>query len=367
MAIGSVAIVGAGPAGAATALALLKAGAGSVHLLHKSIQQELRIGETLAPNARYLLKELGLFTDFERNEQRVCRGTYAKWFNQSARYNDYSARLMGNGWHINRSDFDDWLRRQARAAGAAMTGIVGLAGLTLENNRWQLHAVKEGGKKLTLEANYIVDASGRRAVVASRLGARKITSDNLIALAVRLPACSVSPFCAPHYSLVETVDSGWWYAARVPGDQCLISLQVDAEVARRHDLHKPANWCALYGETEIMPRLLEAEIIGNVRPFAAHSQWISQVAGDRWLAVGDAAITMDPLSSSGMVCALDDALVAANTIREHAAKFDPLEQAATFRNYQCRLDKCLAVYQRERNQFYAQMNTGQGFRESGWA
>jgi flavin-dependent dehydrogenase len=52
---------------------------------------------------------------------------------------------------------------------------------------------------------------------------------------------------------------------------------------------------------------------------AAHSSWIETASGPGWLAVGDAALACDPLSSQGMFNAFYSALMAANALRRALA------------------------------------------------
>ena len=52
---------------------------------------------------------------------------------------------------------------------------------------------------------------------------------------------------------------------------------------------------------------------------AAHSSWIEAASGPGWLAVGDAALACDPLSSQGLFNALYSALMAANALRRALA------------------------------------------------
>ena len=52
---------------------------------------------------------------------------------------------------------------------------------------------------------------------------------------------------------------------------------------------------------------------------AAHSSWIEAASGPGWLAVGDAALACDPLSSQGLFNALYSALTAATALRRALA------------------------------------------------
>src|SRR5438105_2753114 len=73
-----VAIIGGGPAGAATAIALQRAGYTTV-LLERTHYERTRIGETLAPPARSLLAQLGVLDRFLSDGHSPSAGTLAAW------------------------------------------------------------------------------------------------------------------------------------------------------------------------------------------------------------------------------------------------------------------------------------------------
>jgi flavin-dependent dehydrogenase len=47
--------------------------------------------------------------------------------------------------------------------------------------------------------------------------------------------------------------------------------------------------------------------IRSVRALSAHTAWLERVCGPGWMAVGDAAVSYDPLSSRGICKALESA------------------------------------------------------------
>ncbi|UAA39199.1 tryptophan 7-halogenase [Paraneptunicella aestuarii] len=347
-------IAGAGPAGVATALALLKQGVQPVYLLQKEQQQPFHIGETLAPSARTLLKQLGLFDSFEQLSLRTCLGTLARWGAQAPQFNDYLRYGMGNGWHINRFEFNQFLKQSAVQAGAQLHYIQHIHSLTWSGSQWHLHATDEKGNALKLQANFAVDATGRAAALAPFFEVEKMHLDKLLALAVHLPGSALSTFKTPNHSMVSTSENGWWYAATLPQDTCILSYQVDKNVAKLQRLRTPQNWLAQYqAQTDLLPSIIEPERIERIHAFAANTQRLTQFAGHHWLAVGDAALSMDPLSSSGIISALSDGIEAAKAIY-HAMETVNSAMPQNFDNYQTRLQSSYEKYTKTRESFYSQ-------------
>src|SRR5262245_6386708 len=73
-----VAVVGAGPAGAAAALTLRRRDL-SVVLLESRPAPAWQIGETLPPAARPLLQTLGILADFESDGHLPSYGNHSAW------------------------------------------------------------------------------------------------------------------------------------------------------------------------------------------------------------------------------------------------------------------------------------------------
>jgi flavin-dependent dehydrogenase len=83
--------------------------------------------------------------------------------------------------------------------------------------------------------------------------------------------------------------------------------------------------------------------------FPAASQRLRRAAYDaRWLAVGDAALAVDPISGSGVVRALQTAHAAATTVIAILTGDESRPIAA----YEAELDRECTQYLRERAQYY---------------
>lgn len=66
-----------------------------------------------------------------------------------------------------------------------------------------------------------MDASGRPAALARRLGADRRKHDRLVAVFASVRASAVD---ADARTLVEAVPEGWWYTARVPGGRRVVAF-----------------------------------------------------------------------------------------------------------------------------------------------
>ena len=79
----------------------------------------------------------------------------------------------------------------------------------------------------------------------------------------------------------------------------------DADLLRRQCGAWPAFWQARLQQTiHTQSRLRAFDLQAALRVVAANSSRLNYVSGRGWLAVGDAAMAFDPLSSQGLVQAL---------------------------------------------------------------
>jgi flavin-dependent dehydrogenase len=154
-----------------------------------------------------------------------------------------------------------------------------------------------------LRATFVVDASGRRATFAARQRVYPVAYDALIGIG-RFFQLEASAPCEGA-TLVEAWQHGWWYSAPLPGNHLVVVTMTDVDIAKRLGLRESAHWeeC-LAAVPYTRQRLVGTVPIGEPWVRAAHSQRLERCTGEHWLAVGDAASAVDPLSSQGILRAL---------------------------------------------------------------
>lgn len=309
-----VAILGVGPAGAACAIALARAGIGRVCLIDGGgAPGGAAIGETIPPDARLLLDRLGLLQAFLGEGHERCLGSCSAWGNDTLGHNDFLLNPQGSGWHLDRARFDAFLRRHARAAGATLR----------EGARFvDAEAEGEDGYRLNLagagpvHARFVVDATGRAAAFARAVGARRLPLDRLTFVYGFFDSSGAAS--RTRLTLLEAAPHGWWYAAGLPGERLAVAFATDAERVRADGLGHEAAWLAAALATRhLAPRLGGCRFLaGSLTPRVAPSFRLDKVAGPRWLAAGDAAACFDPLAAQGIYKALEDGLGGAALIAD---------------------------------------------------
>lgn len=332
-----VVVAGGGPAGAATALALRRHDPDlGIVLVEASEYAEVRIGESLPPNARPYLERLGVFERFLGEEPLESYGTSSSWGRGELADNDFVTGREGPGWHLDRRRFDAFLTAEAARAGVEVIAGSRLAGEEHTAEGWVLELE---GRPARLEARYVVDATGRGARLATRQGSRRVLFDHLAGVFLFFgPGQRQVP--PDTRTLVEAVEPGWWYSARLPGGGLVAAFMSDSALVRELGVAEPGAWLELAAASRHTRQRLEGlEPRGEPVVKAASSGRLDRFAGGGWLAVGDAASTFDPVSGQGIVKALAGGLWAAFAAadaladRPHAAaRYDRL-LAGEFEGY----------------------------------
>ncbi|WP_141618925.1 FAD-dependent monooxygenase [Myxococcus sp. AB036A] len=314
-----VAIIGGGPAGAAMAVALRDlAPFLSVVMLERTDYDTHRPGETLSPDLRIPLSRLGVWSSFLRDGHLASRGTSSCWGRAEPRVQDTRMSPWGSAWHLDRARFDERLSLEAARQGVRvlrLTTLLDVESIAKEGYRLHLSQRKTGA--LTLRARFVVDATGWKATFAMTQGARRRIRDRCFTVHGAFQLRPGESF--PTDALVESCPEGWWHSARLPSDCVGVTLVGDGDSLHGLRWATPEPWTALLEQAPVtQARLAACDFAGE--PLVAAPVLVGeldQMHGERWLAVGDAACTHDPLSAQGIISALDSALLAAEALEQY--------------------------------------------------
>lgn len=296
-------MVGGGPAGAATAITLQKLGINCT-VLNSAREVLFKPGESLSPNARGVLHELGVAHLPEASAHLRYTGNTTVWGNDTPAARYFFAEPFGDGWHLDRLFFERQLKEEACRLGAEWHEEAQFVSLGERDGMPWVNARSAGGKDVSMPAAFVIDSSGRSSVVARKADSIKRTIDSLAAYCFLLdmPAADLNGI-----TFVEAVPDGWWYAAPLPQNQVAVNFMSDS------DLHKVtkeglSQWLAeKLNETLHLQDLLKVSgpaAIKHAMVKTATTSLLLQPAGARWLAVGDALCTYDPLTSFGITIAM---------------------------------------------------------------
>ena len=163
-----------------------------------------------------------------------------------------------------------------------------------------------------MRSSWLIDATGRSAAVARSLGVKRSRDAPLVAL-YRWTVSHTAD--TDTRTLVEAVPDGWWYTARLPGNSRVVVLHVDAQQAASI-LRTPGGWQDQLARTRYVCQVLKStSFVTDPRGTEACGARLERFASTRWLAVGDAAVSFDPLSSQGLLTALYTGMKAGQAVQ----------------------------------------------------
>jgi len=315
-----VAVIGGGPGGSSAATALARRGR-SVLLLERDRFPRFHIGESQLPWINGVLESLGV------RDAVAKAGFVEKWGasfweidGAPAAYVDFTAAVetpIPQTYQVPRAAFDEVLLRHAERSGVivreehrALDAAFDPDGVTLR------FAGPDGERSTRVQA--VVDASGRAGLLARRIGGYE-TDAMLQHVAVHaqyqgVPRPEGRP--AGDIRVLTRPDVGWLWLIPISERVTSVGVVVPRALHRREGRATAEESLEHYlGQTPAAPALLRAARRVSPARFDADYSYLARVmAGDRWVAVGDAAAFLDPIFSTGVLLAMQGGLEAAEAI-----------------------------------------------------
>jgi flavin-dependent dehydrogenase len=302
-------VVGAGPAGVACALALQARGLRVVVAERRLRGTRGTPGETLPGRVRGALAALGLADVLDDWACTPIHTHRTRW-GAALREHNLASDPNGHGWQVDRERFDELLRLRAAELGIDVRLGMRCTSVVAETGGWRVTLDQDRGRS-SLRAAFIVDATGRSAFVARRLGAQRERCDRSIALVAGI----LGPAANRGATLVEVCPTGWWSATTLPSDDVALNFVTDAALV-------PPNAAAR--ATAFLDHIATAPLVERYLAGCGAPAWLRVVSaapaltaplvGDGWLATGDAAAVHDPLAFSGVTTALEQGTASAAAI-----------------------------------------------------
>jgi flavin-dependent dehydrogenase len=335
-----VVVIGGGPAGSTAATLLARRGY-QVIALEKARHPRFHIGESLLPMNLPVFERLGVLDKVRA--LGVYKGGADFEAHNDRGYNTYAfARAIGSSpphaYQVWRQDFDKMLYDHARDSGAdAREGQEVLKVEQTSSRESHLRVRGDDGREYSIQARYVVDASGRDAFLSSKRKLRRKNHEHQTAAifghfrnAAQRPgedAGNISIYRFGH---------GWIWMIPLRDAVMSVGAVCRPEYLKQRKgrtveflletlRQNPAAWT----------RLESATLIGNeVHVTGNYSYDSLRMGGPGWVLVGDAFAFLDPVFSTGVYLAMSGAEQAAQVVDE--ALRQPEREAALLRRLEKR-------------------------------
>ncbi len=333
-----VAVVGAGPAGAATALYAARAGLDVTLIDKRAFPRDKLCGDAVARKSLSHLRELGLLDRIHTEVHEPIGRAVLSAPNGCEVAIDLSSRDDPSPHMVcRRTVFDNLLVEAARGEctvieGAAVTDVV------RNNQRVEGVVIREGERDRELRARVVVGADGFDSVVARRLGLYHYDSSRwFVATRGYYRGLDVAPHTVEVHYFDETLPGFLWLFPTGDGVVNVGLGLVHLDLKRRHvklrDVHE-----GVLASPRMRERFRRAERIGEVHGWNLPTPDFSRtLVGDGFLLAGDAAGLVDPFSGEGIGNAMDSGKVAAGVIAESVRAHDRVGAALALAQYPKRL------------------------------
>lgn len=342
--ISSVAIIGAGPAGVATALAL-KARGIDVLLIEKEPYGRHRIGEILLTQTILELATLGVADEISEYAERLNWGK--KYAAAYVHGKDRTPWLVRNNhplassedqphiprsfvnpetklWYtlmVRRHEFDEAMREIAQKRGIKfLVGNVKSLSFKDETRDEESHLYKvevemPDDSIVDVVAKFFVDATGQQALIPRRIGQRTVVDDwNLQARYTYFKGVDFEK--AKTHGLLKdganilSYEDGWSWIAHLGNDITsagIVSKIWDKSENNFFEKFKRLPEYEKFGFANAVVVNHKGEVVDNPQEHYAHPNYrfrSTVMRGKNWACVGDAAMFLDPLLSQGVTLAL---------------------------------------------------------------
>lgn len=316
-----VLVIGGGPAGS-TAAALLAERGYRVTLLEKAHHPRFHIGESLLPANLPLLEKLGV-------AQAVKAIGMEKWGAQfvspwhdhqsSIAFADAWDKSMPMAYQVRRSDFDEILIRNAVKKNATVIEGCRVQEVDfLPDAKGALvQARHDDGRLASWRARFVLDASGRDTFLGHRLKTKQRNKKhNSTAIYAHFSGAERLSGKIEGDITIFWFDHGWfWLIPLTNGVTSVGAVTWPYYLKTRGQ--RPLD--LFFKETialcpQLAQRLEHAQLQSDVEATGNFSYACDRTHGDNYLLLGDAYTFIDPVFSSGVMLAMQNAFVGAETV-----------------------------------------------------
>lgn len=318
-----VAIIGAGPAGSIAA-GLLRQYGYSVTVLEHQHFPRFSVGESLLPQCMEFIREAGMQESVDTAGFRFKNGAAFACADSSGQF-DFTDKFSpgaGTIFQVERAKFDQILANGAVNHGADIRYGHKVLGVTTDTSGASVEVAAESGQSYTLQARYLLDASGFGRVLPrlldlelpstmpSRTSLLTHIEDNIDAGAFDRDKISIH---------IHPQQCDVWFWLIPFQSRCSVGVVAEDSFFQRYAHLEPKQRLkTIIAEVPTLSGLLtEASFDTEVRQISGYSCDVKSLYGNSFALLGNAGEFLDPVFSSGVTIAMKSAALIAPLVDQH--------------------------------------------------
>ncbi|MEX2170282.1 MAG: NAD(P)/FAD-dependent oxidoreductase [Pirellulales bacterium] len=317
-------VIGGGPAGS-TAAALVASAGFKTLLIEREHFPRHHVGESLMPETYWIFERLGMLEKLYRTN--FVHKVGVQFVNSTGResqpfiFRSHDPRDCSETWHVARPEFDAMLIANAVEKGAVCHYGVRAREVLFEGDRAVgVRIQPENDPVQDVACKVVIDATGQSALLANRLGIRRVDPDlKKAAIWGHFRGASREV----HHGGVSTIviqtprKTGWfWY---IPQADDIVSVGVVSDndyLLKRRGTPEDAFYEEVDNCPAVKRRIEGSENIDGLRVVKEYSYLNDRPSGDGWVLAGDAWGFIDPLYSSGVYFGMKSGELVADCVIE---------------------------------------------------
>jgi flavin-dependent dehydrogenase len=333
-----VCVIGAGPAGTVLAARLAQLGY-RVHLVERARFPRRHVGESLSPGVMPLLASAHMHDIIERAAFPRVSGVWVKWADElTLRQDDREQGIL-----VDRGQFDLRLLDRTRDLGVRVYQPARILEQSWDGAQWRVR-IDADGNQIDLCVDLVADACGRR-----QTRQRALAGPSTIAVYGYWRGRSL-----PTMPRIEAGRDAWYWGVPLPDGTYNTLVFMDPEQLRCiAGVTLTERFLRALEGSDLLENCSDAELVEPPRAIDATAYLSNQPVTTNRIEIGDAAVAIDPISSSGVQKAIQTALSGAVVVNTLLRRPDSAETAINF--YRGQLEDSFERHRRWAGQHYREV------------